>query len=170
MVDQHAAGRHLLDHPLASVARFGEQVHRERLGPRVDETYCVVEGLDISGPSGSGSTTTVGCMRKLDASQAPRTVTLPSARRGYHCGRCGQAAQRTARLKRPTPRGAPYSLNPAFCAAERSVISVHCAATSCTEGGLSKLTPSFWNSAARCTLPPPTMKTDALSAHSSVHR
>lgn len=65
---------------------------------------------------------------------------------------------------------ANYSLNPAFCAPDRSVISAQCAATSCTEGGVSKVTPAFWNNAARCTLPPPTMNTDALSAHSSVHR
>ena len=35
----------------------------------------------------------------------------------------------------------------AFFAADRSVIPSHCAAMSSTDGGLSKLMPSFWNSA-----------------------
>ncbi len=48
----------------------------------------------------------------------------------------------------------------ARCAADRSVISPHFAATSSTDGTSENVTPSFWNSAARCTLPPPTMNTD----------
>src|ERR1700733_7124259 len=46
VVDQHAAGGHLLDDPFANGARLGEQIRRQRLGPRVDETYCVIQRLD----------------------------------------------------------------------------------------------------------------------------
>src|SRR5271163_1186296 len=46
VVDQHAARRHLSDHPLTHRTRLGEQIRRQRLGSRVDETYCIVEGLD----------------------------------------------------------------------------------------------------------------------------
>ena len=46
VVDQHAAGRHLLDHPLADRLGLGEQVGGQRLGPRVDESDCLVEVLD----------------------------------------------------------------------------------------------------------------------------
>ena len=46
MVDHHAAGRHLFDHPLADALGLGEEVGRQRLWPRVDETDCVVEGLN----------------------------------------------------------------------------------------------------------------------------
>ncbi len=61
-------------------------------------------------------------------------------------------------------------LKAAGCVADRSVISPHLPAMSSTLGTSENVTPSVWNSAARCTLPPPTMKIDAVSGTSSVHR
>src|SRR6476646_5167258 len=61
-------------------------------------------------------------------------------------------------------------LKVACLAPDRSSISDHRPAMSSTEGGAVNVTPSFWNSAVRCTLPPPTMKMDPLSGTSSVHR
>ena len=46
MVDHHAARRHFLDDPLTNALRLGEQIGGQRLGPRVHETDCVVQGLD----------------------------------------------------------------------------------------------------------------------------
>lgn len=72
---------------------------------------------------------------------------------------------RDKRFHRTQPR-----LNVARCAADRSVISPHFAAMSSTEGTSEKVMPSFWNSAVRWTLPPPTMNTEAVSGSSSVIR
>lgn len=71
----------------------------------------------------------------------------------------------------PKPyRKSPYSENAARCGSDRSVIVSQAAATSSTEGGSVNVVPSFWNSATRWTLPPPTMNTAAVSGTSSVHR
>lgn len=89
----------------------------------------------------------------------PRT---PTPHRKSGAGKPGAA---------PKPyRKSRYSEKAARCGSDRSVIVSQAAATSSTEGGSVNVVPSFWNSATRWTLPPPTMNTAAVSGTSSVHR
>src|ERR1700677_2225231 len=64
----------------------------------------------------------------------------------------------------------PGKLKVAGFASIRLVISGQRAATSSTDGWLSNLVPSFKNNATRCTEPPLTTNTEAVSGTSSAHR